>query len=105
MLKHTGFNVFDCWYSLSNHYRYMSSATIERFLTISSNNVLKVCILSTGRPVRTAHGMARVAVPLVCDRLLSLGKAAFDGEEDARMEAEAQQNTRSVNGATSVGRK
>ncbi len=50
--------------------------------------------------------MARVtAVPVVCDRLLSLGKAAFDGEEDARMEAEAEQNTRSVNGATSVGRK
>jgi len=38
MLKHTKLNVFDCWYSLSNHYRY--SATVERFLTISSNNVL-----------------------------------------------------------------
>ncbi len=43
-----------------------------------------------GRSSQDSTWQARVtAVHLVCARLLPLGKAAFDGKEKARMEAQA----------------
>lgn len=73
--------------------RHGCSATVERLLTIPSNQGL----------MQTKHGPSsqdsstwQGAVHLVCDRLLSAGKAAFERVKEARMEAEAQQNTRSV---------